>query len=70
MHDLTNMAGDKMSEDIVALADDPDANREIAAMAIERAMKRGASLDLATRLYGFVDLPRSKRETSGSRTVK
>ncbi len=63
MNDLTNMACNKMSKDIVALADDPDANREIAAMAIERAMERGASLDLATRLYGFVE-PRTQSDKS------
>jgi len=70
MNDLTNMAGDKMSKDIVALADDPDANREIAAMAIERAIESGASLDLATRLYGFVEHPHPKRVTPGLRKVK
>ena len=61
MNDLTNMAGNKMSKDIVAL--DPDANREIAAMAIERALKGGLSLDLATRLYGFVE-PRTQSDKS------
>ncbi len=58
MSDMTNLAGDRTSDELWRLAEDPDANREMSAIAIERAMKEdGLSLEQATRLFGFVEPP-------------
>ncbi len=55
MTDMTNLAGDRINEELWRLVNDPDINRRTSARAVEDAMRRGLSLDLATRLYGFVD---------------
>ena len=56
MSDFSNLVGDKLIHDLVYLAEDPDANREQAKIAVKRAMaEEDMSLDLATRLYGYVE---------------
>ena len=53
---MSNLEGDKLNIELVALAEDPDANRANSLIAIERAMAEyGLSREKATEYCGFVE---------------
>ena len=53
---MSNLEGDKLNIELVALATDPDADRANSLIAIERAIKEyGLSREKAIEYYGFVE---------------